>query len=314
MVTDTFSARRPERRLSAFSKKVSVTFLKEMMSSALLPSFRPKRSGEPESIFQPTRGAEWVQSWRALARCLGAAKKVSVTFLAPWIGAVLLLAPAAPAAAEYRASAQLRLTSDYVYRRYSKSADHPTAQLNVNLSESRGAFLGAWLSYVEIDEARLEANPYAGVGIDLAPRWRLDAVAEGYLYDGEIRRWTPHYAQLYTALRYDEWLTARLAYAFDAYGSGEDILDGELSARYPVTDVLELGAAIGYEHFPDETDYGGAYGSAGVTYYPGRHVAVGLRYHAAEHTEGERRGRYTDLSIVPNPVESRVEFSISVAW
>jgi uncharacterized protein (TIGR02001 family) len=227
---------------------------------------------------------------------------------------VLLLAPAAPAVAEYRASAQLRLTSDYVYRRYSKSADRPTAQFNLNLSESHGAFLGAWLAHVEMDEARFEANPYAGFGIDLAPRWRLDAVAEGYLYDGEIRRWDPHYAQLYTALHYEEWLSARLAYAFDAYGSGEDILDGELSARYAVTDVLELGAAIGYEHFPDREDYGGAYGSAGVMYYPNRHLALSLRYHAAEHSERERRGRSVDLSIVPNPIESRVEFSISVAW
>jgi uncharacterized protein (TIGR02001 family) len=286
MVPDTFRAGRPE--------EVPVVFLKRCPSP-----FQAKAGPMSEKVFVT------FCRWRALG--LGAVPLLAAAALVP-------ATPGTAAAAEYRASAQLRLTSDYVYRRYSKSADRPTAQLNINLSDSRGAFLGAWLSHVEMDEARFEANPYAGIGIDLAPRWRLDAVAEGYLYDGEIRRWDPHYAQLYTALHYDEWLTARLAWALDAYGSGQDIVDAELSARYPVTDVLEVGAVLGYEHFPDEVDYGGAYGGAGLTYYPSRHVALGLRYHAAEHAERERRGRDVDFSIVPNPIESRVEFSISLAW
>jgi uncharacterized protein (TIGR02001 family) len=130
------------------------------------------------------------------------------------------------------------VTSNYIYRRYTRSDDEPSAQLDLHLSESHGLFAGAWFSRVKMDSARIEINPYAGAQYILTPDWRLEAALQGYLYSRHVFNRDADYAEAYATFHFRDLLSARLSLAMDAYGSGHGIVDAELLAQYPITDVL----------------------------------------------------------------------------
>ncbi len=82
---------------------------------------------------------------------------------------VTVMCLAVPAEGEF--SITLNGSTNYVYRGYSKSDDHPVAQLNLDYEhEKSGIFIGVWTSMVDFgededefdDPAKVEISPYIG--------------------------------------------------------------------------------------------------------------------------------------------------------
>ena len=200
--------------------------------------------------------------------------------------AAVLLAGALPAAraqlpTDVRWGAQLRYTSDYLYRGYSKSADRPTVQVNVSADGEAGWFAGVWASAVDFGEARFEFNPYAGWLFRLGPDWQLEAAVAGFLYDARTYGEGNGYADLGARLRFRDLASVRVGVAPDAYGAGEAIPTFEMDARYPLTDVLEVSVLAGHSLSQTALDYDHTWYGVGFTRYLGRHVALELRYQGA---------------------------------
>lgn len=174
-------------------------------------------------------------------------------------------------------------TTNYVYRAYTKSDDHPTVQASIDVFHPRSGLLaGAWVSVVDFGEARLEATPYAGKRWRLADDWRLDTLLAGYLYDQPVLGEVSDYGEAQALLHYSDILTLRAGIAPDAYGRGETVTNLQLDGRYPITHNVDVSAGLGYDDARAALGYDDVYWNLGVSWYPTRHLSVDLRYHDAE--------------------------------
>lgn len=213
----------------------------------------------------------------------------------------------------------LTLTSNYVYRGYSKSNGDPALQGNIDYEHPAGFFLGAWVSQVDFgdgryqDHAHIEVDPYVGVSLTLSERWRLDATLAGYLYDGEVYGRGADYSEFTALLHFRDLLIAHVGASYDAYGRRASILDYELSLRYPVTDTVEVSGGFGYEGANQVLRYSRLYGSIGVGWFWSKHAALDLRYYDA-HRFDEFKGGAASTPFEPPRIGHPVVFSISIGF
>jgi uncharacterized protein (TIGR02001 family) len=221
--------------------------------------------------------------------------------------------------AEGKSNALLKLTSNYVYRSYSKSNGNPDIQGNIDYEHSSGLFLGAWMSHVDFGDSpfkgrsQLEANLYTGVTRRLAKDWRIDATLAGYLYDGKVFRRSANYGEINASLHLRDLLTTRLAVAHDPYGRSGATVDYELQIRYPATDTLEVSGSVGYEDATAVFGYSNIYWNVGIACFMSKHVAFDLRYYGAHHiTEAE--AKETQASVEPPRIGNQLVFSISIGF
>ena len=175
------------------------------------------------------------------------------------------------------------LTSDYVYRQYSKSAGAPAARLNVNLAANSEYFGGLWVSAVNFTAARVELNPYVGRIFRLDENWRINAAAEGYIFDRAVFGRHADYGEVYAQLQYRDLVTARVGLAIAAYGSRQQIPSVEITRRYQITDICDLTGGIGYEGGSAAVRYDAAYWNVKLTYFLDPHLAFGVAYYGARH-------------------------------
>jgi uncharacterized protein (TIGR02001 family) len=211
-----------------------------------------------------------------------------------------------PTHAEAGYHALLTLTSNYVYRGFSKSNGNPVLQGNIDYENPAGFFLGAWVSQVDYgderfqDRAHIEASPYVGVSLGLSEIWRLNTTLAGYLYDGKVFGRGVDYVELTALVQFRDLFTARVGASYNAYGGEASILDYELSLRYPVTDTVEVSGDLGYEDANHVIGHGRLYGSIGVGWFLSKHAALHLRYYDA----------YRFDELIGHPVV----FSISIGF
>ena len=193
--------------------------------------------------------------------------------------ALLLQILALPvSAADLTTTAAVRFTTDYVFRGYSKSADHPAIQAHVGVSDARGVFGGIWLSQIDFGGATLEFQPYLGYRRELTADLRLDVVAVGYLYDRPALGRRADYAETALSLTWKELVTLRASTAFNTYGSSVATGNLEWSGRYPLSDILEITGGMGFDGVVLVTDYDVIYWHAGARYFLGQHLVVDLSY------------------------------------
>lgn len=244
--------------------------------------------------------------------------KITAKVAASLVVACLALLPR-PTNADGKYSALLKLTTNYVYRGYSKSNGDPDVQGNIDYEHPSGFFLGAWMSHVDFwdwrfkDRPNIEANPYAGMSLRLAENWRLDAALAGYLYDAKVFGHRADYGEFDAALHFRDLVTARWAVAYDAYGRGASTLDYEVNLRYPVTDTVEVSGGVGYEDANAVFGYRDIYWNVGTAWFLSKRAAFDLRYYDAHHvTEpaGEAAGEGFELPRIGN----HAVFSISIRF
>lgn len=180
--------------------------------------------------------------------------------------------------------AELRWLSDYIYRGYSKSQGGSVTQAHVDYYGQSGWFAGLDVSQVNFayrarsDRSQIEIRPYAGVSTPLTANWRADWMVAGYLYDNKVFNADGNYAELYSTLHYQDWLSVGVSLAPDAYQRQIDVLNYELTVRHDILDNLQLSSGVGYYQIGAllRRDY--AYWNAGLTWFALPHVAVDLRY------------------------------------
>jgi uncharacterized protein (TIGR02001 family) len=180
-------------------------------------------------------------------------------------------------------SGTVALTSDYVFRGYSQSDEHPAFQPGLNWTADSGLHLNLWGSNVDFNDggqADLEVDftaGYAGAVDNLS----YDLGVIYYAYPGAKGTLNYDYWEGYTTLGYDTGtvkLNGSLFFSPDFFGGLDDAwaVQGGFSA--PVAESLTFDAQLGKQLLKKTsgTDY--AYWNAGLTYaFP--FADVGIRYH-----------------------------------
>ncbi|MEQ8663675.1 MAG: TorF family putative porin [Gammaproteobacteria bacterium] len=189
-----------------------------------------------------------------------------------------------------RLAVGLNLTSDYVWRGYSKTSGKPSVQLYVDYEHPLGVYGGAWLSRVDFadevssDSADIEAIPYFGMTTALNEEWRLDVQLMHYLYDGEIFNNTSDYSELYAFVHYADLVTFEVAYTDDAYDKGIDTWNFHAIGRHSLRDDLLLTAGVGYFDAAQVIEYNYLYYDIGFTWF-GDGIAIDLRWFGSRYVD-----------------------------
>ena len=148
-------------------------------------------------------------------------ESLSLLGLPMWVGLLYLLLGFASVKAEWHG--ELSFRSDYVYRGYSKSQGDPVVQGLIDYQSKSGFFGGLGLSQVNFNDnananrAQLEIKPYLGGIIPLSVDWRAELSVSGYLYNGNVFGQNGDYAEFGASLHYQDWLSAKIAVAPNAY-------------------------------------------------------------------------------------------------
>ena len=238
------------------------------------------------------------------------------------VGMLLCLCPLGSAYAEIHGT--ITGTTNYVWRMYSKSNDGPAIQGNLDYQHSSGVFLGATASNVNYppseqvpdivfaNSAQVEVAPYIGYTFSPVDDWRVDLQYSRYFYDGTFYEVKAEYNEFYFLLHYKDLISIQTSYIDDYYGLKSDALFTDLTARYPITDFLEVSGTFGHALTRSALETNYYYWNAGLTARY-KFVQMDLRYHAAKEivflSDGE------DLSPDhPETLKPTVVFSLSVGF
>ena len=150
-------------------------------------------------------------------------------------------------ASEVGVSANMSITSNYVWRGMSQTNDSPAVQGGIDL-DYKGVYVGVWGSNVEFGKASLEADAYIGYANEIS----------GFSYDvGYVQFMYPNlsdelnFGEAYIKLGYDFEVVSVGA----AYYMGVDTNDWK-----DVPDTIEASVSV---PLPAEITLDGTYGSYG---------------------------------------------------
>lgn len=180
----------------------------------------------------------------------------------------------APVARGITPGGDLTLTSDYIFRGISQSADQPALQGDLHLSTADGTFAGLFASTLrKISQhgANYELEEYVGHRFDLSPLWSTTVTAVNYSYRAGNIPFSNDYQEISAALSYlDLWTvsvamspnTVRYAggYRLGRYAS----YVADASAQLPLVGPLFATAGVGYYTLAGPFGTGYAYGNAGL--------------------------------------------------
>lgn len=201
-------------------------------------------------------------------------------------------------------SANVALTSDYVWRGTSQTNEDPAIQGGFDVSHSSGFYLGTWGSNVNYgDDSSMELDLYAGFANELASGLGYDVSYARFLYPGEENS---AYGEFALALSYNiASLTYRYAPDFPDYtGDGDDDSTHylEFGLEYELAQGFTLGGTLGWMQFPDA--------SGGDDDYLNWSLSVGTSVGGVDLSLA-----YTDTDIDNDPLaDGRAVFTISKSF
>ncbi|MEL7797951.1 TorF family putative porin [Idiomarina loihiensis] len=194
-------------------------------------------------------------------------------------------------AAEFDSSANVTLSSDYVFRGISQTNEDPAIQGGFDLASDSGWYAGVWASNVGFGTGSTEADLYLGYTHQLTNDWAVDFGAIRYLYpSGNGPGADFNYNEVYTNVSYKSF-TISAVYSDDYFGTGVDrfyYLAGDY--EYSVSEALSLNAHLGLNKFDSSEDLTRFLGAAptssdnyldwsfGMTYQLTNRIAASLNY------------------------------------
>ena len=200
------------------------------------------------------------------------------------LGALLVSSAQAQEAKFGTFSGAVALTSDYVFRGFSQSDEHPAFQPALNWDSGAGFHANLWASNVDFNdggEGDIEVDVtlgYAGTVDKLS----YDIGAIYYAYPGARNALNYNYWEGFTTLGYDTGtvkLNGSVFYSPDFFGGLKDAWAVQGGFSVPVAESLSFDAQVGRQLL--KASRGGAdytYWNAGLTYsFP--LADVGIRYH-----------------------------------
>lgn len=170
-------------------------------------------------------------------------------------GSILALAGGAQAADKmWTPSANVAMTTDYVWRGISQTMEDPAIQGGFDINHASGFYLGTWGSNVRYadrgdtsDGSHLEIDAYAGFGNELANGVGYDFGYLHYFYPGMDDADT---GEIYLGLSFKGF---GATYFYNPDNEGSHYI--ELGYEYGLPNDFTLGATVGY-YKPEENDDG----------------------------------------------------------
>ncbi len=235
----------------------------------------------------------------------------------------LILCLSGSAYAEIHAT--LSGTTNYIYRMYTKSNGDPALQGNFDYSHSSGFYSGISISSFNIgpseldlkkvfpNSAQAEFVPYIGWNFEFADDWRFAVQYSRYLYDDKIYSLDGDYNEFYAFLHYKDLITAQVSFSEEFYGLPNYALFYELTARYPITDYLEISGTGGYAYTRELFMCDFPYWNVGLTGHY-KFVSLDLRYHDSTEVMGYPEDDSHPMPDYPETIKAAVVFTISFGF
>lgn len=165
-------------------------------------------------------------------------------------------------------SANVALTSDYVFRGISQTDEQPAIQGGFDYNHASGLYAGIWGSNVDFGEdtgdglgrrAQMELDLYAGFASKLANRLGYDVGVIYYSYPGAGSGRNYNFTEVYGKLSYDFGPAAAnvgVNYSNDFFASSGNAAYYYGEVEVPVGKRLKVGAHIGRQNIDDNNAYG----------------------------------------------------------
>ncbi len=168
----------------------------------------------------------------------------------------LLIAVPMTASAAWEGSANIALTSDYVFRGVSQTDEDPAIQGGLDLAHDSGFYIGTWASNVDFNEedstdpaadeaADMELDVYLGYANEIGDI-SYDIGLLRYIYPGADA--DLDYNELIIALGYGGF-TGTLAYSNDIFASDETGFYYGLNYAHELAQGFVVSASAGYSDF-----------------------------------------------------------------
>ena len=176
------------------------------------------------------------------------------------------------AMADSELSANVALTSDYVWPGVSQNGEDPALQVGADFS-SELFYAGTWASMIDFgagSEANVELDLYAGFAGEFAEGVSWDVGAIGYYYLGAADGEKLDFYEVYAGLGYESDLGFGLSgYVYHDPLNENTYVEG--AGSYAVTDDLSVDASLGNYSFDGGGDYtawsvGGTYAYNGFDF------------------------------------------------
>ena len=189
-------------------------------------------------------------------------------------------------------SANVAVTSDYVFRGVSQTQENPALSAGVDLSR-KGFYAGGWASNVDFgDETEAEVDLYAGYRPEVAG-YALDFGVIGYLYPSQSGGADYDYVELKAAASRavgPAILGAAVYYSPDFFGASEDEATyAEVNGALSPADRWTISGAVGRQWVSSDLDY--TTWNLGAAYQLTDTLAVDVRSHDTDqHDFGDGYG------------------------
>jgi uncharacterized protein (TIGR02001 family) len=196
-------------------------------------------------------------------------------------------------------TANVAVTSDYVFRGVSQTQENAAISAGVDLTNG-GFYAGAWVSNVDFgDDTDIEADVYGGFRTEAAG-FALDFGAVGYLYGDQPAGADYDYVELKAAASRavgPATVGAAVYWSPDFFGASEDEATYvEANAAVTPADKWTISGAVGRQFVSSDLDY--ATWNLGAAYQLTRNLAVDVRYHDTdEHDFGDSYGSRAVASL-----------------
>ncbi len=170
-------------------------------------------------------------------------KKLTQALLA----AGLLSGAFAVQAQESSISANVALTTDYIYRGVSQTSGGPAIQGGFDYAHESGFYLGTWASSITFDDA-VEIDYYGGFAGSLTDSVDYDI---GFLYYDYPGNTDSDFLELYASLTV-AGITGGIARSDDFFAGSGEAYYYTLDYAFALTENLELGFHYGYSSFDND--------------------------------------------------------------
>ena len=204
-------------------------------------------------------------------------------------------------------SANVALTSDYVFRGVSQTQENPAISAGVDLTRN-GFYAGGWASNVDFgDYTDAEVDLYAGYRPEVAG-YALDFGVIGYLYAGQPDGADYDYVELKAAASRAVGQTplglatlgAAVYYSPDFFGAAEDEATyAEINGAVSPADKWTVSGAVGRQWVSSDLDY--STWNLGAAYQLTDNLALDVRYHDTDqHDFGDGYGARAVATLKAN--------------
>ncbi|MEQ1529425.1 MAG: TorF family putative porin [Methylococcales bacterium] len=213
---------------------------------------------------------------------------------------------------------QLKFLSEYIYRGYSKSRGNPVVQAQLDYQHQSGWFTGLGVSQVSFDDhdnserAKIEFKPQLGWNLPLNNGWHAELSVSGYLYNDKVFARHANYAEVNAGLHYQDWLSAQVSVAPNAFNRNAAVMNYELNYRRDLLDNFQFSSGLGFYQAGKLVGEDYFYWNAGISWFISPHLALDIRY-VDVHLDEQHDAAHHD-EFYPRPQENKYLLSVTLGF